>query len=416
MLARTPWFYGWNIVAIAVTYQAITYGIAIYGFTFWVPFWEAEFSAGRGNIMLIFMAIQVGMAIFAPLAGRAADRLPIRWLVLTGGLFYAVGLALSAYAQALWQIGIVFSVTIVVGLLLAGAITAQTITARWFDHNTGTALGIVSTGTSIGGLLLPLLIVYLQSSFGWREANLWLAGLVLLVIAPGCLFIRDNPQPGGTQPDPNPASAAAANVPHHPAWTFRGVLSTWSFWSMALCFSVLSAIFIAIQQNLAPLALDNDIDALAVSTVVAVMAFVMIGAKLLFGFLADRIDIRILYLIAGTALAVALLLLSLSEITYFVLLTIAVLAGVATASSMPLSATIIRRDFGPLAFGRVKGLMYTVLACSAIGPWVAGTIYDSTGSYDTAWLVLGLLLVPAAIASSGLSGKAATRPATAEQS
>ena len=130
MRIQTPWFYGWNIVGIAIAYQAITYGIAIYGFTFWVPFWETEFETGRGNIMLVFMAIQAGMAVFAPLAGRAADRLPIRWLVLTGSLFYAAGLALSAYAQALWQIGIIFSVTIVLGLLLAGAITAQTITAR----------------------------------------------------------------------------------------------------------------------------------------------------------------------------------------------------------------------------------------------------------------------------------------------
>jgi hypothetical protein len=58
---NTPWFYGWNIVGIAIAYQAITYGIAIYGFTFWVPYWETEFDAGRGVIMLIFMSIQIGM-------------------------------------------------------------------------------------------------------------------------------------------------------------------------------------------------------------------------------------------------------------------------------------------------------------------------------------------------------------------
>ena len=419
MRIQTPWFYGWNIVAIAIAYQAITYGIAIYGFTFWVPFWEAEFGAGRGRIMLIFMSIQIGMAVFAAFAGRAADRMPIRWLVLTGGLFYAAGLALTAYAQALWQIGLIFSVTIVMGLLLAGSITAQTITARWFDRNVGTALGIVSTGSSIGGLLLPMLIVFLQSSVGWREANLWLAGLVVVVIVPSSLILFDTPQPDDTPPASDPAAAeskADVEQPHHAEWTFRGVLSSWPFWSMALCFTVISTIFTTIQQNLAPLALDNSIDALAVSTVVAVMAFVMIGAKLLFGFLADRIDIRILFLVASGALAAVLLLLSLRDITYFVLLLIAVLAGTAIASSMPLSAAIIRRDFGPLSFGRVKGLMYTVLASGAIGPWIAGTIYDSTGSYDTAWLVLGSLLIPAAFASSGFSGRATAKTSMARQS
>ena len=48
---------------------------------------------------------------------------------------------------------------------------------------------------------------------------------------------------------------------------------SWSFWSLALSFTVISAVFIAIQQNLAPLALDNNIDAMKVSTAIALMAF-----------------------------------------------------------------------------------------------------------------------------------------------
>ena len=256
MRLNTPWFYGWNIVGIAIAYQAITYGIAIYGFTFWVPYWETEFDTGRGVIMLIFMSIQLGMAVFAAFAGRAADQLPVRWLVMAGGFLFASGLVLSAYARELWQIGLIFSLTIVAGLLLAGSITAQTITARWFDRNAGLALGIVSTGSSIGGLLLPMLIVYLQSTHGWREANLWLAGLVVVVITPACLFLQDKPK--------NPESDKADHLSEDSGpstqqyqgkeWTLRDILMSRSFWSMALCFTVISAVFIAIQQNLAPLA------------------------------------------------------------------------------------------------------------------------------------------------------------------
>ena len=56
--------------------------------------------------------------------------------------------------------------------------------------------------------------------------------------------------------------------------------------------------------------------------------------------------------------------------------------------------------------------MYTVLACGAIGPWVAGAIYDATGGYETAWLVLGLLLIPTVAASSGFAGKATAQAST----
>lgn len=407
---RTPWYYGWTIVAIAMAYLAIIYGIAIYGFTFWVPHWEADFGAGRGEIMLVFVAIQAGMAVFAVFAGRAADSLPIRWLVFAGSVCFAGGLALSAYAQTLWQIGLIFSVTMVCGLLTAGSITAQTLTARWFDRNSGMALGIVSTGTSIGGLLMPLLMVFLQSSVGWREANLWLAGLVIVVIAPASLLIFDSPAKAGIKPTEQSHPATPnVKVEDHQDWSLRSILMTRAFWSMAFCFTVISTIFIAIQQNLAPLAQDKGISAMAVSTAVAVMAFVMICAKLVFGYLADRVNLRYLYLCTVAALAAVLLILNLNEITYPLLLVVTCLAGVATGSSMPLSASIIRRSFGPLSFGRVKGLMYTIISFSAIGPWVAGVIYDATGGYETAWLVLGLLLVPAIFASSGLSAKAAAR-------
>lgn len=408
MRLNTPWFYGWNIVGIAIAYQAITYGIAIYGFTFWVPYWETEFDTGRGVIMLIFMSIQLGMAVFAAFAGRAADQLPVRWLVMAGGFLFASGLVLSAYARELWQIGLIFSLTIVAGLLLAGSITAQTITARWFDRNAGLALGIVSTGSSIGGLLLPMLIVHLQSTHGWREANLWLAGLVVVVITPACLFLQDKPKnPESDETDHLSEDSGPSTQQYQgKEWTLRDILMSRSFWSMALCFTVISAVFIAIQQNLAPLASDNNIDAMKVSTVVALMAFVMIGAKLLFGFLSDRMNIRVLFVSACGALAVVLLLLTVSAITYTILMVTAALVGFAAACSMPLSASIIRRDFGALSFGRVKGLMYTVLALGAAGPWIAGTIYDATGDYETAWIVLGVLLIPAIVASSGFAGRA----------
>ena len=77
MRLNTPWFYGWNIVGIAIAYQAITYGIAIYGFTFWVPYWETEFDTGRGVIMLIFMSIQLGMAVFAAISFKTCEGLTL---------------------------------------------------------------------------------------------------------------------------------------------------------------------------------------------------------------------------------------------------------------------------------------------------------------------------------------------------
>ncbi len=403
-VVRTPWYYGWTIVAVAMSYMAIIYGIAIYSFTFWIPLWEEEFAVGRGDIMLIFIALQAGMAVLSPFVGRAADSFPIRWLVLGGCICFATSLVLSSYAQELWQIGVVFSVLMVAGLVLNGPITALTLVSRWFNRNSGMALGIVSTGTSIGGLLLPLLTVYLQAKFGWRDTNLLLAALVMLVMVPMSFLIYNSPSDAGvTADDLDDPIAVEAGSTGHQEWTVRSIMSSSTFWAMVFCFTVVTAIFVAIQQNLAPLAKDNEVSAVAVSSVVAIMAAVMIGAKLLFGFFADRVNLQALYLIAASALMATLLLLSLTDINYPILLLTGGLLGVAMGSVMPLLAAMILRDFGPLSFGRVQGLTMMLLSVSALGPWIAGSSYDITGSYEMAWLILGMMLIVAAVASFKLS-------------
>ena len=406
-LLRTPWYHGWTVVAVAVVYQALIFGIAIYSFTFWIPYWEEEFAVGRADIMIIFVCLQAGMAILSPFVGRAADSYSIRWLVIAGGMCFSASLVASSYAESLWQIGIIFCVLMVPGLVLAGPVTALTLAARWFDRNSGMALGVVSTGTSIGGLLLPLIIVSLQTELGWRIANLWLAGFVLLLITPLSFLIYNSPSNAGLGTDKSTdqlVDTGSDNSSHASSlWTTRQILGTSTFWAMVFCFAVVTAIFLAIQQNLAPLAQDGGISVAAASSIVSIMAFVMIGAKLLFGYYADRIKHRILYLVTVGTLVAVLLILSFMPIDYLTLLVASCLSGVAAGSVIPLIGAIIRHRYGPLSFGRVKGLTLAFVNVSALGPWIAGAIYDSTGTYSMAWVVLGVALVPAALASFKLS-------------
>jgi cyanate permease len=73
--------------------------------------------------------------------------------------------------------------------------------------------------------------------------------------------------------------------------------------------------------------------------------------------------------------------------------------GVAVGGVLPLMGAIIKSSFGVSSFGTVKGLSALFLNFSALGPWFAAVVYDSSGSYENAWLVLGLALLPAVFAS-----------------
>ena len=390
-----PWYHGWNVLAVAMLFQAVTFGIGIYSFTFWVAPWSADFAVGRGEVMTVFITLQVAMGALAPLAGRAVDRLSLRGLIIAGALCLAAGLLLAGRAGALWHLNLVYGTLIVAGLLLAGPLAGQTLAARWFVRRRGTALGVVTVGTSIGGFLLPPLVTWLHGSIGWRAANNWLALFVVLAILPPVwLLVRNAPGAGlravegaDANPDGRPSPSTAT----------LDILRQRVFWLTVLGFTPLATAFGGAQQNLGPYASDLGIDAQAAAYLVSVMALVMIGAKVFFGAMADRWDIRALFLLTVVGLAIAFGLMLL-ELSYFALVLVCALLGFVAGGFLPLLGALVSQNFDIRAFGQVMGMLGPFTTLAAVGPWIAGYLRDTTGSYDLAWLTLSALLVPSAAA------------------
>ena len=377
-------------------FQAMAFGIGIYSFTFWVAPWSEEFAVGHGRVMLVFVTMQVAMGLFSPFAGRAVDRLSIRGLIIAGSLCLAGGLALSGRAGALWHLNLTYGTLIMAGMLLAGPLAGQTLAARWFTRRRGIALGVVTVGTSIGGFLIPPLVTALQAQVGWRAANDMLALIVVLVIVPPVWMLVRN-APAQTHKVEQVDFAAAPPRGPAGATTTRTILSQRVFWLTVLAFMPMATAFGGAQQNLGPFAKDLGIDAQAASYLVSVMALVMIGAKVFFGAMADRWDLRLLLLLAlgGLGIALGLMLLQLS---YFALLLVCGLLGFVAGGFLPLLGALVSQNFDIRAFGRVMGMIGPFTTLAAVGPWIAGQVRDTTGSYDMAWLGLGVLLIPSAVA------------------
>jgi MFS family permease len=384
---------------VGLVFQALSFGIGIYCFTFWVAPWTREFGVGRGEAMTVYLGMQLGMGLLAPFAGRAMDRLSIRALVCAGALSLAAALALAARATQLAQLQVLYATLVVAGMLLAGPLAAQTLATRWFTQRRGLALGISTVGTSLGGLALPPLVAALHESVGWRSANDVLAALVVGGIVPLTWgFVRSSPSEAGVagEADDGAMRDAALGVPAR-EWRPSAVLRAPTFWLIVLTFTAMGTVFGAVQQNLAPLALDTGIDARATAWLVSTLALVMALAKVLFGALADRVDVRWLL---GSALAVLAVMLAwlTRELRYAELAAICALLGFAAGANLPLLAAVVSRRFGTASFGLVMGLVGPFSMLSAFGPWLAGHLRDTTGAYTTAWIVLGALLAPAALA------------------
>jgi MFS family permease len=129
---------------------------------------------------------------------------------------------------------------------------------------------------------------------------------------------------------------------------------------------------------------------------ISLISIAMIVGKLVFGGLADLVDHRRLYWVAASLMACALVTIQ-GTPSYAVMLGSSVLIGLATGGILPLMGVIYASRFGTASFGRVYGLVNMFLTIGAFGPLLAGWIYDLSSSYDDAFTLFLLLLIPAAV-------------------
>lgn len=385
--SNTGWSYGWNVVALTLITQGLSIGIPIYSFALFVMPWIETFGSDRASIMMAMVVMQLGSGLVSPFTGHAMDRVPIRYLMIVGALAAGLGLFLSSRATDFWQIILVFATLMPLGLSMTGPLAAQTLVTKWFTNRRGLAVGISAMGTSMGGFVLPPIVAMLIAGYSWRGTFVVLAVLMVVVICPLVLIVlrRDPPRETGT-----------SSSDESTGWTTAGILGTGAFWIVVLLMMPLNAGFGGVQYNLGALVSDLGFESSNAAMLISVTALCMVVGKLFFGTLGDRVDHRQLFWLMVTLMWVALWLFAYST-SLGGLAGGAVCMGFATGGMLPLGALVVSSRFGPENFGRVMGLVNAGMTVGALGPLLAGWVFDRTGSYEMAFLVFLVALVPGAV-------------------
>lgn len=398
--------YRWYIVALTLLNQALAVGIMIYSFALFVVPWLEEFDLQRSQVMMAIFSFQAMLGLMSPLFGRYMDQYSMRWLVVAGGALTGIGLCLLSLATAFWQVIVIYSTFLPVGMILCGTLASQTMVSKWFTTGRGVAIGLSSMGTSMGGFVFPMLTGSLILAFEWHGALLYLGLLVLVLIIPLNFFVLRYEPPAVIV-----ASGRSASLDSR-SWTTREILATRKFWIPVICLIPINAAFGGVQFNLGAYVSDLGFSQLFAAELIAVMSVCMIAGKFVFGGLADRVDHRKLYWLMAWLLLAAL---------YFYegapgrteMLIAAGLQGFATGGVMPMMGSIYASRFGTFSFGRVLGLVQLFLMIGSFGSIFAGWVFDMTQSYDYAFWVFGAGLLPCLLAITFLPPPAAPETAAA---
>ncbi|XP_045883805.1 monocarboxylate transporter 9 [Meles meles] len=198
--------WGWVIVLVSFFTQFLCYGSPLAVGVLYIE-WLDIFGEGKGKTAWVgSLASGVGL-LASPVCSLCVSSFGARPVTIFSGFMVAGGLMLSSFAPNIYFL--FFSYGIVVGLGCGLLYTATvTITCQYFDSHRGLALGLISTGSSVGLFIYAALQRLLIEFYGLDGCLLIVGALALNILACGSLM-----RPLHSSDCPLPEKTALESVP-----------------------------------------------------------------------------------------------------------------------------------------------------------------------------------------------------------
>ncbi|KTF83822.1 hypothetical protein cypCar_00034316 [Cyprinus carpio] len=173
--------WGWAIVVASFMGQLLAYG-SPQSVGVLYPEWLNTFQDSKGMTAWVGSLVSGVGLIASPVCSACVVNFGARPVTIFSGVMVSGGLMLSAFAPNVQFL--IFSYGIVVGLGCGLVYAATvTITCQYFEKRRGLALGIITTGTSIGGFLYATVQNEFIALFGLDGCLLLIGCFALNIIA-----------------------------------------------------------------------------------------------------------------------------------------------------------------------------------------------------------------------------------------
>jgi MFS family permease len=371
LAARSEFREQWPLIAILFLIQVFAFGFPTFALPFIYSGATEEFGWTRQQAVLLASFKFYTSAAAALFVGRLLDTVNPKFVIVASSILGAAAMAGFTIADTL---PIYYALGLVLGLSSAGlAISINVVVGRSFEKSIGTTLGIVLTGTSVAGMLLPLLMAPLMESIGWRPAMAILSCSIWIVILPAWFLLSGRSK--------GAASAARTGLWLH----FRSLAVTRDFWFIFTgVFLVYAVDQSMVQNHVLFLKSEKGLSLDMVKWGSALLAGVGIGAKTIFGWIFDKLStagIAFCYLLLAVSFALSFGVAGIGTMFIFV-----AFLGTAHAGVIVSGPVLLKQRYGPQNLGLNLGI-FTL--CTSIGfgagPPFMARLADQSGSYSSAF-------------------------------
>lgn len=360
---------------------------------------------GMASISLAFAFGQLWWGLTQPFAGMVADRYGAGRVMVAGVGLVALGTALTPFMTSTAGLILAIGVLSAGGAGLAGPSVLMAATTRLVPpRQRGMATGIVNAGGSFGQFVFAPLAQGITAAAGWVVAMQSLAAVTLLAL-PAAWVLRGHPRV--------PADASGAAAPRE---TTRQALARAcaepGYRLLCVGFFVCGFHVAFIATHLPGVVASCQLPPSVGAWSLAVIGLFNIVGSFAMGWAVGRWRMKSLLSLVYATRAVAVLVFVLSPKTEAVMLVFSAVIGLTYLSTVPPTAGLVAKFFGPAHMATLFGVVMLVHQLGGfLGAWAGGKAFEWTGAYDWVWyvdivLALGAALVHLPIREASLPARA----------
>ncbi len=375
-------FYGYVIVALAFLANLVLGG-TLYTFSVFFEPLSTQFGwtrAATSGAFSLYMFLHGTLYIFT---GRMNDRLGPRIVMSGCGLFMGIGYLLMSLTGAIWQIYLFYGVIIAIGMS-GGYVPLTSTVTRWFarDKKRGLMVGISVAGVGVGTMIVPPLANWLISTYGWQTSYVVIGIGVLVILMSAAQFLKRAPEHIlSARDDTNFLNA------QEEGFTLGEAIRKRQFWLLGGAYFGFGLLLQAIMVHIVVHAIGLGIPASTAASLFILLGGMSVLGRISLGFIADRTGNRLIVVGSFVLMVLAFSWLFIAK-EMWMLNIFAAVFGFAYGGLVASQSPIVADLFGMRSHGVILGVIVSIITFgSAVGPVMAGAVFDNTGSYNIAFIV-----------------------------
>jgi MFS family permease len=330
--------------------------------------------------------------LFAILVGRLSDKYGPKILMSSAAVFFGVGLMLTSQVSEIWQLYLFYGILFGIGLSAIDVISLTT-TARWFSQSRGMMTGIVKVGTGAGQFSVPLLASILIAAYGWRQTYLIIGAAALLLLFALARILQRDPGDLRSSGSREEKTGTLAQCLERDSLTTREALRTVQLWILCGANVLLVFCLLIILVHIVPHASDAGLSIAQAAGVLSTIGAVSMIGRFTSGMAIDHIGSKAIMVICFFVLIASLLWLQIADELWMLYL-FASVYGLAHGGFFTAISPIVVEIFGITAHGAIFGIVvFSGTTGGAVGPFLAGQIFDLTGSYGLVFKMITVMSI-----------------------